>query len=63
MKTESEKRLEISGELDTLALKMRSTAAKMQDCDHTMIRAHGDELAGASELAREWAKVLRKDAK
>ena len=65
-KTESQKHSEIAceldeiaRELDTLALRMRSTAAKMQDCKAVLIVAHGNEIAKASELVREWAKWLR----
>lgn len=68
--SDTERLNEIASELDTLALKMRSTAAKMLEWGsplngalYVSLGIRGTELNGASNLAREWAKEIRKDAK
>lgn len=58
-KTEHEKRLEISSELDSLAMKMRSIAAKMEDLQDANLVEKGNKLSTYSDHAREWAKFLR----
>jgi len=54
---------QVADELDALALKMRSVAAKMEDCDHagSIIAEHAHQLAGAANMARTWALGIRVD--
>lgn len=51
--------LGISGDLDSLSLKMRSVGAKMEMHPDAEVKKHGIEMLGASELARQWAKRMR----
>ena len=58
-KSEADKHREVADALDALALRMRSVAAMMEDCKDATIVGHGNQLSGASEHARDWAKCIR----
>lgn len=51
--------LEISGELDSLAFRMRHVGARMELHPNDEVKTHGIEMLGASEIARDWAKRMR----
>lgn len=51
--------LDLSAELDSLALKMRSIGAKMEQHKDAEVKKHGIEMLGAADIAREWAKRMR----
>ena len=48
----------ISTELRLLAIEMNRVASGMKCSMHEEIQQHGEELAGAADMAVEWAEEL-----
>ena len=48
----------LSTELRLLAAEMNRVATRMKSSMHEEIQQHGEELAGAADMAVEWAEEL-----